>query len=197
MPEAASFLPLAESIADGSPVDWDALEAGANDDEQAGIRQLRIVANLAKLHRSLPDPLAMPGSGVARRHRPAPAIGKWGHLALVERLGGGTAGEGYRAWDSHLQRDVALKLLRVDEGNEDPEASAIVREGRLIARVRHPNVITVHGVAVHDGRFGLWMDLIKGATLEQLVRQQGPFSAREAALIGIDLCRALAAIHAA
>src|SRR5205823_7303422 len=64
-------------------------------------------------------------------------------------------------------------------------------------RVRHQNVITVHGVAVHEQRVGLWMELVRGATLEQLLQKRGPFSAREAALVGIDLCRALAAIHAA
>src|SRR5207248_1895533 len=70
-------------------------------------------------------------------------------------------------------------------------------EGRLLARIRHQNVITVHGVAVHEQRVGLWMELVRGETLEQLLAKQGPMSAREAALIGIDLCRALAAIHAA
>src|SRR5205809_4119275 len=198
MSERASLLPLAESLADGSSVDWDAAEARATGDEQAIIRQLRIVADLARLHRSLPhDPQAAYLTGSHRARAAAPAIGNWGHLALVERLGGGSAGEVYRAWDPHLECEVALKLLRINEATDDPHASAIVREGRLLARVRHPNVVTVHGVAVHDGRFGLWMDLIRGATLEQLVVQQGPFSAREASLIGIDLCRALAAMHSA
>lgn len=197
MSEPASLLPLAESIADGSPIDWDAVEARASAEDQAIIRELRIVANLALLHRSLPaDPLAPPAP-TSRRSTRAPAIGNWGHLALVERLGGGAAGEVYRAWDPHLERDVALKLLRINEATDDPQSSPIVREGRLLARVRHPNVTTVHGVAVHDGRFGLWMDLVRGATLEQLLLKQGPFSAREASLIGIDLCRALAAMHSA
>ena len=116
---------------------------------------------------------------------------------MIERLGGGTFGEVYRAWDRQLEREVALKLLRVDEATDDPLTSRIATEGRLLARVRHPNVVTVHGVAVHDGRVGLWMELVRGATLEQLLLKHGPFSAREAALVGIDLCRALAAIHAA
>src|SRR5213075_172155 len=108
-------------------------------------------------------------------------------------------------WDRQLEREVALKLLRGAHpstslgagGGDDPETSRITREGRLLARVRHPNVITVHGVDVHDGRVGLWMDLVRGATLEQGLLEHGPSSARETALVGIDLCRALAAIHAA
>jgi serine/threonine-protein kinase len=189
-------LPLAESIADGSQVDWEAAEAHASDDEKAIIRQLRILSNLAVLHRSLPATAQGESPAITRRPQAGPAIGSWAHLALVERLGGGSFGEVYRAWDRQLEREVALKLMR-DESVDDLEASRIAMEGRLLARIRHQNVITVHGVAVHDQRVGLWMELVRGATLEQLLQKRGPLSAREAALVGIDLCRALAAIHAA
>ena len=126
---------------------------------------------------------------------PASSLRNWAHLTLVERLGGGTFGEVYRAWDPLLEREVALKLLLCDDPGWN--ASRILHEGRLMARVHHPNVITVHGVAAEGARVGLWLELIRGATLEQALLKQGRFSAREAALIGIDLCRALAAIHAA
>lgn len=194
----AALLPLAESIADGAPVDWDAVEAAASDHDQAVIRQLRVLSNLAGLHRSLPaEPGAVPAALLAQRAGAAPAIGSWAHLTLIERLGGGTFGEVYRAWDRHLEREVALKLLRADESIDDLRASRIAIEGRLLARVRHANVITVHGVDAHDGRVGLWMELVRGVTLEQQIVARGPLSAREASAVGIDLCRALAAIHAA
>jgi TolB-like protein/Tfp pilus assembly protein PilF len=198
MPEAARLLPIAESIADGAPIDWDAAETHATDEERAIIGQLRVVAGVAGLHRSLSEDLRETGDSPGSRTRStSPAIGNWGHLTLLERLGAGSAGEVYRAWDRQLEREVALKLLHVDGADDDQSASPIVREGRLLARIRNANVITVHGVAVQDGRCGLWMELIRGATLEQLLVTTGPFSAREAALIGIDLCRALAAIHGA
>ncbi len=197
-PDAAALLPLAESIADGSAIDWNGVEARASADDQAMIRQLRILAELATLHRTLPaDPSTLPNMFAARRASAAPATGRWAQLDLIERIGGGTYGEVYRAWDRHLEREVALKLLRADEAVADPQASRIIAEGRLLARVRHLNVVTVHGVAVHDGRVGLWMELVHGATLEQVLSKQGPFSAREATLVGIDLCRALAALHKA
>ena len=88
---------------------------------------------------------------------------------VLERLGGGTFGEVYRAWDRQLEREVALKLLRGASGSDDPETSRITREGRLLARVRHHNVITVHGVDVHEGRVGLWMELLRGETLEEIL----------------------------
>jgi serine/threonine-protein kinase len=195
--EASALLKLAESIADGTAVDWEAAEASASRDDKAVIRQLRILSNLAGLHRSRPEESTGPGGTSARRDTQRPAIGNWAHLALVERLGGGSFGEVYRAWDRHLERDVALKLVRGDPSDGDLANSRIAKEGRLLARVRHPNVITVHGVDVHDNRVGLWMDLVRGATLEQQLAASGPFSATEAAAIGIDVCRALAAIHGA
>src|SRR4051794_14659554 len=196
--EAVALLSLAESIADGAPIDWDAVEAGAGERDRVLIGQLRVLSDLAGLHRSLPAAVSEPrGAAPERRPLAAPAIGNWAHLALLERLGGGSFGDVYRAWDRHLERDVALKLLRADESTDDLHASRIAQEGRLLARVRHANVITVHGVDAHDGRVGLWMELVRGVTLEQQIAARGPLSAREAAAVGIDLCRALAAIHAA
>ena len=191
-----ALLALAESIADGAAVDWDAAEAGATAEERAVIRQLRVLSNLAGLHRSMPPPVDETTT-LARKTATAPAIGSWAHLALIERLGGGTFGDVYRAWDRHLEREVALKLLRAERTDDDLNTSRIANEGRLLARIRHANVVCVHGVAAHDQRVGLWMELVRGVTLEQQLAANGPFSAREAAMIGIDLCRALASIHAA
>ncbi|HEY3162688.1 MAG TPA: protein kinase [Vicinamibacterales bacterium] len=193
-----ALLPLAESVADGTAIDWDTAASQAAPEDRAFVRQLGVLAKLTEIHRTLSD---TSGDTVvpfaARRSQAAPAIGTWAHLTLLERLGGGTYGEVYRAWDRQLEREVALKLLRAQGVGDDPETSRITREGRLLARVRHPNVITVHGVDVHDGRVGLWMELLRGQTLEQLLNTRGAFGAREAALVAIDLCRALAALHAA
>src|SRR5437868_5575952 len=203
MPEAA-LLPLAESVADGTAIDWDQAARHAAPADQGLVRQLGVLAELTELHRTLANGPTAPLPSAARRSQVAPAIGTWAHLTLLERLGGGTYGEVYRAWDRQLEREVALKLLKgpstalgAGAAADDPETSRITREGRLLARVRHPNVITVHGVDVHEGRVGLWMALLRGQTLEQQLHTRGNFSAREAALAGIDLCRALAAIHAA
>jgi serine/threonine-protein kinase len=184
------LLLLAESIADGARIDWAAVDEQADAADEAVTRQLRIVAKLAALHRTLPNGSGPEAAG-ARRWPSAPAIGRWAHLELLARIAGGAFGHVYRAWDPQLEREVALKLLRSND------ATQIINEARRLARVRHPNVVVVHGVAEHDRRVGLWMELINGATLEQVLDKNGPFSAREAALIGIDLCRALSAIHGA
>src|SRR5579864_2544438 len=76
----------------------------------------------------------------------------WGHLRILELVGHGGFGEVYRAWDPTLEREVALKLLRRSKG----ENANLKAEGRLLAKLRHANIVTVYGVAEHDGRIGLW-----------------------------------------
>jgi TolB-like protein/Tfp pilus assembly protein PilF len=56
-------------------------------------------------------------------------------------------------------------------------------------------VVTIHGADVFDGRAGIWMEFVAGRTLKAIVAEQGPFGPSEAAVIGRDLCRALAAVH--
>ena len=214
------LLELAASVADGSAdIDWKRLEASVEDDDDRQLLQdLRVLAGVADLHRS--DALATPASTghrgrvvgrigpsmaetdaptVEERVLPPPStkpLDTWGHLELIEQIGQGSFGNVYRARDTRLDRDVALKLLR--KGRQTAElAEKILHEGRILARVRHRNVVTVFGAEERDGRVGLWMEYIRGRTLEQLLRSTGSFGAREAALIGQELCRALAAVHKA
>jgi tetratricopeptide (TPR) repeat protein len=91
---------------------------------------------------------------------------------------------------------VALKLLRGLEQAAAGREALWLHEARLLARVRHPHVATVYGADQRDGRIGFWMELIEGNTLSELLRGQGPFGPREATLVALDLCGALAAVHA-
>ena len=131
---------------------------------------------------------AAPGVGAVHR--------EWAHLRLVEEIGRGGFGCVYRAWDTALAREVALKLVRVPE--VDLEASSLVlEEGRMLARVRHPNVVTVHGALQVGQEVGLWMELVRGRSLADVVKADGPRGPEEAAVIVLSVCRALAAVHAA
>jgi len=125
-----------------------------------------------------------------------PVHREWAHLRLIEEIGRGGFGRVYRAWDTTLAREVALKLVRVSD--VDPEAFPIVlEEGRMLARVRHPNVVTVHGALRVGQEVGLWMELVRGRSLAEVVRADGPRGPEEAAVIGLSVSRALAAVHAA
>lgn len=121
----------------------------------------------------------------------------WGPFRLLQRVGHGSFGEVYRAFDPALQREVAVKLLMRSNRGLELEEKALLQEARAVARVRHPNVVSVYGVDTHDGRVGFWSDFVNGKTLAAIVEADGPFGAREAALIGVDVCKAVGAVHAA
>jgi serine/threonine-protein kinase len=126
---------------------------------------------------------------------PTPEVKAWGEFRLLERVGHGGFGEVYRAWDPRLEREIALKLLLPSSVSGDEEYKALLREARALASVQHPNIVHVYGIDRHDGRVGFWTDFVHGKTLSALIRAQGPFGYREAALIGLDVSRALSAVH--
>jgi hypothetical protein len=175
-------------IADGRDEGWEeALGSGA----VAG-REREALAKVARIARAWRE------LGVRAQDEGAesePVLFRWGELEAREKLGEGSFGEVYRAWDPALDREVALKLRR--GSGEDEHIRRELAEARRLARVRHPHVLTVHGVDVRDGRAGMWTEMVHGETLEELLASRGPFGAPEAAAIGLDLCRALAAVHGA
>jgi serine/threonine protein kinase len=130
-----------------------------------------------------------PGSGP-----PGPARAMWGGLEILQEIGQGGFGRVYRAWEPTLAREVALKIICPPEG-QPAAVSAILREGQLLARVHHRNVVTIHGAQQIGRELGLWMEFVRGRTLTDIVKQDGPRAAGEAALIGVTLCQALAAVH--
>ena len=193
-----SLTKLTASIADGESIDWDALRAAApGDDVRRLLDHLRVVAGVADVHRSqaddsLTDHLTVTAASL--RTGPGGASpARWGHLLLIRKIGEGAFGEVYEALDTWLDHPRALKLLRPEVATR-AAAPQILHEARKLARVRHPNVVTVHGADRHDGRVGFWMDLIQGETLEQMVKRSR-LSAGEATHVGQELCSALAAVH--
>ena len=187
MQDDAIVRKLARAMLDGTPIDWPSVEANAaHGSMQTLVRQLKVIAEIAEVH-----------GAASRTDEAVPAvIDSWSALRLLDKVGEGAYGEVYRAWDPRLDREVALKLLRRRD-SVYALSSVVVDEGRMLAQVRHPNVVTVYGADRVEGRVGLWMEYIHGKTLEQLLGEQGPFDVTDATLIGRDLCRALSAVHRA
>ena len=142
--------------------------------------------------RALVESTASVPSGPQSTSQLPPAMGRWGSLECRRRIAGGSFGTVYLAWDPALEREVALKVLRAAG-----RSHTVIQEGRLLARVRHPNVVTVYGIDEYEGTVGLWMEWVDGLTLTQVLAARGLLGSHEAALIGIDVCRALAAVHTA
>jgi hypothetical protein len=186
---------LTGSVSDGRPVDWKRAESAAHDaSEQARIQALRDVSRIADFSRGMqraqPSPTGAGGTA-------APPAERWGDLLLLEPIGTGAAGQVWRAWDSQLHREVALKFLLPRAGGGEEALPALVEEARALARVRHPNVAAVHGVAEHEGRAGLWMEYVHGPSLAAEIERRGALPADEVARVGRDLALALAAVHGA
>jgi len=195
VPEDGRLITVAAAISNGDEVGWSELQDHNHDPVTSRmLRELQVVERIAAFHRGVHSSEASAGETTT-----SPAeltLQSWGHLTLLERIGTGAFGSVYRARDSKLQTDVALKLVPLRaESVGDPVRS--LKEARLLARIRHPNVVRVHGADVIDGRVGIWMEFVEGQTLAAMLRARGSLGAREAALIGADLCQALAAVHAA
>ena len=178
------LLDVAAALADGTAVDWESAARSINTEEDRRLlAELRFIGGIAR------PPLTPPKTELP--------TDSWGPLKIVEHVGRGTFGDVYRAWDSRLDREVALKLLRHTDSDDDAHASTVIQEGRLLARVRHPNVVTVYGAERLNGQVGVWMEFIHGRTLEQELRDQGLFDVDRVVEIGIELSGALSTVHRA
>jgi len=93
-----------------------------------------------------------------------------GRFVLLERLGQGGMGVVYSAYDPDLDRKVAIKLLH--PGKAQSATLRLLREAQAMARLSHPNVITVHEVGTVEGRVYVAMELVAGRTLRQWLRDE-------------------------
>ena len=201
-----SLAPIAENLAGGAAVDWEAADSSElTASHKVLLEQLRAIAQIASAHERFAreaDVELDPAAAVETGRAIAATLGRgdlrtWGQLILRSYLGRGSFGDVYRAWDPRLDREVALKLLTPPATGEAARSSNVISEGRALARVRHPNVVTVYGADQIGGRIGVWMEFVEGRTLAQRIAADGPLMPAEMAAIGADLARALAAVHRA
>lgn len=223
-PDKDPFEDIAGAIAEGRAVDWDAARKaiGTPSPELKKFEMLQGIAAafhqeneaLGPLPEGPPLPPASPttdgkperriSTGSAKTvsadpneaAKPAPTLFTWGTLLALEEIGEGAFAKVYRAYDPTLDCEVALKLRREEAPQDERTVNRFIEEGRKLARIRHPHVLKVYGADVHNGRVGLWEYLVRGKTLARLVKEDGPFSANEAILVGMDLCCALSSLHA-
>jgi len=120
-----------------------------------------------------------------------------GHYHVLAKVGAGGMGEVYRARDTKLQRDVAIKVLP-DLFARDPERLArFEREARTLAAVNHPNIAQVFGAVdvPHNGGSHLVMEFVDGEDLGQRIAREGPVPLDEAIPIATQIAEAVAAAH--
>ena len=123
-----------------------------------------------------------------------------GRYARLAPLGRGGFGIVWRARDTLLQRDVAMKEVRFPPILTPEEQASlrekVLREARAAGRLSHPAVVTIYDVVEEDGRPFIVMELVDAPNLAEIVERDGPLSDRQAAEIGVEVIGALALAHA-
>lgn len=123
-----------------------------------------------------------------------------GRFVVVDRIGSGAMGTVLRAYDPQLDRSVAIKILRTEAGERDQRAQTrLEREARALAKLNHPNVVSVHEVGTTQGQMFVAMEMVEGGDLAAwLTRRPDPSSRFSEALeLLFQAGRGLSAAHKA
>jgi serine/threonine protein kinase len=120
---------------------------------------------------------------------------RFGAYAIAEPIGTGGMGEVYRATDTNLKRDVAIKVLPPAFASDTERLARFQREAEVLASLNHSNIAHVYGLERSDGVTALAMELVDGPTLAERIAQ-GPIPVDEAVSIALQIVAALEAAHA-
>ena len=118
-----------------------------------------------------------------------------GLYEVAAKIGEGGMGEVYRARDTRLDRDVALKVLPADMAADPERLDRFQREARAVAALNHPNIVTIYSVEEADGSHFLTMELVEGRTLDVILTEDG-LSQERFLELAVPLADAVAAAHA-
>jgi len=116
------------------------------------------------------------------------------HYKLIDKLGSGGMGVVYRARDTRLGREVALKCLPPEVASDPQMVERLVREAQSASSLNHPNICTIHEVDQADGHHFITMELLEGQTLRERIGE-GQMPADEIVRIGVQVTDALDAAH--
>jgi len=117
------------------------------------------------------------------------------HYQILEKIGAGGMGEVYRARDTKLDRDVAIKILPPDSARDPQHRRRFEREAKAVAALKHPNIVTIHSVEEVDGVHFITMELVEGQTLTEILPAGGLPLERFFA-IAIPIADAVSCAHA-
>jgi serine/threonine protein kinase/Flp pilus assembly protein TadD len=116
------------------------------------------------------------------------------HYRITAKLGEGGMGEVYRAADSKLGREVAIKVLPANFSRDPQSLARFEREGRALAALNHPHIAAIYGFDADQGTHFLVMELVEGETLNERL-QRGPLPVREALAVARQMAEAIQEAH--
>ena len=117
-----------------------------------------------------------------------------GAYQVLSKLGEGGMGQVYRAHDTKLGRDVAIKIMPASVAGDPDRLARFEREAQAVASLSHPNIVAVFEFGAHEGQPFVVMELLEGETLRERL-SSGPMPARKAIDAAIQIARGLAAAH--
>src|SRR5262245_51855548 len=120
---------------------------------------------------------------------------KLGAYEVLSLLGAGGMGEVYRARDTRLGREVAIKVLPADMLGDTNRRRRFLHEARLLSSLNHPHIVTIHEIESDGDVDSIVMELVLGASLDTLIPTNG-LALKKALRIAIPIADALAAAHA-
>ena len=124
------------------------------------------------------------------------------HYKIEEELGRGGMGVVYKARDTQLDRDVALKFLPAQFSADEAERKRFIHEAKAAAALNHPNIVTIYETGEHEGQVFIAMEYVEGQTLKELISSdRTPFTVNRKPIplvleIATQLASGLAAAHA-
>ena len=172
--------------------------AGACEDEEMRRRAESLLVDVDSADAFLEAPALEAAAAIleeSRRHAPALTPGRrLGRYEILSPLGAGGMGEVYRARDSKLKRDVAVKVLPGYVSGDPEFLSRFEREANAVAALSHPNILSIFDFGNEDGVAFAVMELLEGKTLREML-EAGPISQRKAVDYAQQVARGLWAAH--
>ena len=119
---------------------------------------------------------------------------KLAHYRVTAALGAGGMGEVYRATDTKLGRDVALKVLPAEVAQDPERLARFRREAQVLASLNHPGIAAIHGLEEAEGQLFLALELVEGEDLAERLKR-GPLPLEEALAVAKQIAEALEGAH--
>ena len=127
-----------------------------------------------------------------QREAPPKTLGRY---RILNEVGRGATAYVYKAYDPQLDRFLAIKVLRVELARDKDYRDAFLKEARLAAQLTHPGIVTIFDVGVADNKPYIGMELLEGATLDQILTTQGKVNLKTVLAMAIQLSKALSYAH--
>src|SRR5215813_8698932 len=190
-----AFLEIIHAALEIEPEERSAFISSKCEGDPALLSEVLTLISSSKDAEGLPTAASPDSILSSAAERPAPLSGRnYGQYQILELLGKGGMGEVYRAQDTRLVREVAIKFVSQDVAGDEGTLRRLEREAQMLAALNHPNIAVIYGLEYFGESRLLVMEMVRGETLEELIAR-GPVEVKVALPIVRQVAEALMAAH--